>query len=666
MISITVASYNGAQMAQPLVGHFDEMGGNIGRADNNQLVLPDPERTISRVHAQIVFRSGRYAIVDRGSNPISINGRPLGNGQESMLQPGDEIAIGGYVMRVEAPGAGHGAAPVDPFADFAGLASNSGAGPGRAAAPAPHGYTDPLAGFGIASNPPPAYAPPPYAAPPAYAPAAAAPAAGGIPADWDPFAPESAAKPRADDFARSLGQPAGGAGNFGLEIGGRAAPLIPELSGSGSGGVDSIDNLFGLAPGGSGDPLAGSLLSAAAAQPNMAANADPMKSLNSITKGSGQAAADSMPELQSPFMLPPMKVAPAARAAAAPASPPTAPVASVPAARNVVSQRMAPQAAPPQGAVLSWDDPSGESRTVIRPRAAPLAPISPAAPTAPVGDPLDLALDPGARAPLPGAVTPMQTWPPASQSVAAPHTSAQHAAVGQPSASSRAAVAPPPAQPAAPRPALPASAAASAAGGADMQALVAALREGLNVEGLSADALALTPQLMRLLGQLVHEATRGTVDLLVARAALKREIRAEVTMIVARENNPLKFSPSVDVALNHLLSPPARGFMAPDRAMRDAYDDLRAHQFGFLAGMRAALEGVLKRFDPAVLESKLTQKSVLSSLLPASRKARMWDVFRDLYSQISSEASDDFHELFGKEFLRAYEEYIDQLAKDRP
>ena len=91
---------------------------------------------------------------------------------------------------------------------------------------------------------------------------------------------------------------------------------------------------------------------------------------------------------------------------------------------------------------------------------------------------------------------------------------------------------------------------------------------------------------------------------------------------------------------NHLLDPPARGFMAADRAMRDAYDDLRAHQFGFLAGMRAALEGVLKRFDPAVLEGKLTQKSVLSpACCPASRKARMWDVFQELYGQISAEAS---------------------------
>ena len=201
---------------------------------------------------------------------------------------------------------------------------------------------------------------------------------------------------------------------------------------------------------------------------------------------------------------------------------------------------------------------------------------------------------------------------------------------------------------------------------ADIAALTAALREGLGVHTLPADALVLTPTLMRLMGRLVHEATRGTVDLLMARAALKREIRAEVTMSVSRENNPLKFSPSTEVALGHLLSPPARGFMEADKAMRDAYDDLRAHQFAFLAGMRAALEGILKRFDPAQLEGKLTQKSMLASLIPAKRKAGMWDVFMQLYGQISAEASDDFHELFGKEFLRAYNEHIDQLAKDRP
>ena len=58
-------------------------------------------------------------------------------------------------------------------------------------------------------------------------------------------------------------------------------------------------------------------------------------------------------------------------------------------------------------------------------------------------------------------------------------------------------------------------------------------------------------------------------------------------------------------------------------------------------------------------------KSVLATLVPATRKARMWEAFVELYAQISAEASDDFHELFGKEFLRAYEAYIDRLEGER-
>jgi FHA domain-containing protein len=209
-----------------------------------------------------------------------------------------------------------------------------------------------------------------------------------------------------------------------------------------------------------------------------------------------------------------------------------------------------------------------------------------------------------------------------------------------------------------PAPAAPVPA-AGPAGNAQAAALLAAFQEGLATPEVQIDAL--TPDLMRLIGQLVHESAKGTVELLVARAALKREVRAEATMIVARENNPLKFSPTAEAALKHLLAPPTRGFMAAAPAMRDAYDDLRAHQFGFIAGMRAALEGVLQRFDPAVLEARLTQRSVLESLLPGSRKARMWEVFVEHYAQISNDASDDFHTLFGKAFLKAYEEHIDQL-----
>ncbi len=662
MIDISVVAYNGGATA-PLKAQFDELGGNIGRADNNQLVLPDPERTISRVHAQVVFRSGRYAIVDRGSNPISVNGRTLGSGQEAPIQPGDELQIGGYTMRVEA-GSGTGAvSPADPFADFAGLASTPAAAPAGRAKPG----ADPLAGF--AGTAPPARPGGPGAPPPAPA-----SATGGIPADWDPFAPDAATPSRTADPLGGAGAASGG--SFGLEVAGRADPLIPEFApGGGGGGGDSLDALFGLGgSGGGADPLAGSLLSPAAAQPNMAANADPLKSLNSVTRGTASAAPDRTPELSAPFQVPPMR-APAAQprpVATPPLAPPVtarppmaAPVApvtpgagfipptsfhsgfSAPAApatspRRPPASPSAGRAAPP-GSVLSWNDPSGESRATIRSKGASAPVVTPSA------EPVDLSLEFDARPapPVAPAARPPAVAP------AAPAVMAPPPAPPAPAATRQAA-------------AVPVARPSSGADHADLAALTAALREGLGVASLPPESLVLTPALMRLMGRLVHEATRGTVELLVARSALKREIRAEVTMIVAKENNPLKFSPSVDVALGHLLQPPVRGFMPADKAMRDAYDDLRAHQFGFLAGMRAALEGILKRFDPAVLEGKLTQKSMLSSLLPAKRKARMWDVFTDLYGQISAEASDDFHELFGKEFLRAYNEYIDQLDADRP
>lgn len=605
MITLTILTFNGGP-TERLSATFDELGGTIGRADNNQLILPDPERTISRVHAQVAFRNGGFALIDRGSNPVLVNGRALGNGTEAPLKAGDQVQIGGYVLSVEASAsAGAGAASADPFADLMGFGAGS-----PPPAFAPTAPMDPFAS--LAPSPAPtggsawgSPAPSPAADPfgfggssggfgsPASAPAAsAAPsAAGGIPLDWDPFAPDPAPS---NDLGRSLGASSSSAfpDDFGLGLGGApAAPLIPDVGIRATAAEDSIDNLFGLGPASNkgGDPLGGTAFKDPLAQPNTAQSADPLRSFMSGPAAGSDAVSDHVSELNAPFIAPRTATPPAppAKPIATPATPASGPA--------------------PQGAVLSWGDQGGggAERTIIRPASKP--PAASAAPSA------------AAFAPPPAA------------SAAPAYT-----------------------PPAAPRPSTSATPSS-----ADVQALLAAFREGLAVPSIQIDAL--TPEMMKLIGQLLHESAKGTVDLLVARAALKREIRAEVTMIVARENNPLKFSPSVEVALNHLLNPPSRGFMKAAPAMRDAYDDLRAHQFGFVAGMKAALEGVLKRFDPAILEGKLTQKSVINSLLPATRKAKLWEVFQELYGQISEEAAEDFHDLFGREFLRAYEAHIDQL-----
>lgn len=223
---------------------------------------------------------------------------------------------------------------------------------------------------------------------------------------------------------------------------------------------------------------------------------------------------------------------------------------------------------------------------------------------------------------------------------------------------------PPPLSPATPAPTPePTAPAAAAPASPDVAAaLLAAFQRGLGMPIYAHGGL--TPERMEQLGVVVRESVAGTMGLLKARALTKREFRADMTMIVSRENNPLKFAPDLEFALFQLLEPKGGGFLAAEPAMRDAYVDLRSHQFGFLAGMRAAIGGLIERFKPEVLEKRISHGGFLASVLPGARKARLWDLYEQHYAAISREAEDDFDALFGREFLKAYEAQIERLRDE--
>lgn len=214
-----------------------------------------------------------------------------------------------------------------------------------------------------------------------------------------------------------------------------------------------------------------------------------------------------------------------------------------------------------------------------------------------------------------------------------------------------------PAGAAATAPAKPQAPAAPAAEREDL--LLAALLRGAGVPDIAVPG-GMTPELMREVGEVMRETMQGILDLLAARAHAKREVKADATVIVAADNNPLKFSPGLEAALTHLLLPRGQGFMPPLRSLADARGSLRTHQEGFVAGMRAALTAVLARFDPAKLEARLSESSSGGSFLPMNNKAKLWNMYEELYGEIAKEAETDFHFLFGEEFLRAYQ------AKTRP
>jgi FHA domain-containing protein len=94
-------------------------------------------------------------------------------------------------------------------------------------------------------------------------------------------------------------------------------------------------------------------------------------------------------------------------------------------------------------------------------------------------------------------------------------------------------------------------------------------------------------------------------------------------------------------------------------------DDLLGHNIGTMTGTKAALQGMMRRFEPARLEAKLTANSVLDALLPMNRRARLWELYVQHYQRIQEDAQEDFHELFGRAFVQAYEEQLDRLHAAR-
>ena len=193
---------------------------------------------------------------------------------------------------------------------------------------------------------------------------------------------------------------------------------------------------------------------------------------------------------------------------------------------------------------------------------------------------------------------------------------------------------------------------AAIAGGAD---LLHVFLRGAGLDQLRIDPAQAQSQ-MELIGRSYRLMVEGLIDVLRARSSLKGEFRMHQTMISPVENNPLKFAPNADEALLLLLRRGNDAFMSPDLAIADSFDDLRAHQLAVMAGVEAAINALLKRFEPSQLEARMGKPGALSNLF-GSRHAQNWQQFTELYAQISREAEEDFQELFGREFSRAYEEH---------
>lgn len=167
---------------------------------------------------------------------------------------------------------------------------------------------------------------------------------------------------------------------------------------------------------------------------------------------------------------------------------------------------------------------------------------------------------------------------------------------------------------------------------------------------------------MARMGRVMKTLVTGLREILMTRTSIKSEFRIEQTMISAGGNNPLKFSITPEQAVEAMVRPATKGYLSPESAAEEALRDIKAHEVAMVTGMEAALKGVLKRLDPKALEAQIEDKGGFTGLL-RGKKARYWDVYEQLYAEISDQAENDFHDLFSREFARAYKDQLDRLKE---
>jgi type VI secretion system protein len=185
---------------------------------------------------------------------------------------------------------------------------------------------------------------------------------------------------------------------------------------------------------------------------------------------------------------------------------------------------------------------------------------------------------------------------------------------------------------------------------------------GLDPAGLKQSNNAET---MESYGRLLRIVVEGMMEVLMARASLKSEFRVPLTTIRPVENNPLKFSPNADEALRILFMSRNGGYLPPEAAVAEGFEDVKSHQMAMVAGMQAAFNKMIVRFKPEAIQQLEEADGVRAALKSVNRKSRLWDAYCGFYREMTQDATASFQKLFGDEFARAYESQIQRLVKSR-
>lgn len=162
--------------------------------------------------------------------------------------------------------------------------------------------------------------------------------------------------------------------------------------------------------------------------------------------------------------------------------------------------------------------------------------------------------------------------------------------------------------------------------------------------------------LLTMAGQMLREVVLGMMEALKGRADLKSRLRLTQTTIQPSENNPLKFSASVDEALMKLLDPHGSRYLGAVESIRSSFADLRTHQAALMAAIQAAVDELMTRIEPSELQDRFDRGLKRGAILGAANRMKYWDLYIEFYQALNQRNEQGLPVLFAEELARTYAE----------
>lgn len=138
---------------------------------------------------------------------------------------------------------------------------------------------------------------------------------------------------------------------------------------------------------------------------------------------------------------------------------------------------------------------------------------------------------------------------------------------------------------------------------------------------------------MELAGKIIRTTVYGIRQTLMYRTKVKKYLESNITTLLPEDNNPLKYTVSEDHAIDTIFSDQIKGFLAPDDAFREIFNDIIQVMANTVEDSSSKNDRLVEVLNPGTYEKRI--KDHPHGSIPYYKYKVMWRLFSEDFENLN-------------------------------